>query len=110
MSDDMCLDAASPQGPVKMVRCHGMGGNQAWTYDDEVKTHYLYSKITSNRLFFVIKIFTIFQARMIKHINTKYCLAKPRHNDATQPILAQCDLKATGQKWIMQSKFKWQAS
>lgn len=37
MSDDMCLDAASPQGPVKIVRCHGMGGNQAWVYNDEVK-------------------------------------------------------------------------
>ena len=36
MSDDMCLDAASPQGPVKIVRCHGMGGNQAWVYDDDV--------------------------------------------------------------------------
>lgn len=36
MSDDMCLDAASPQGPVKIVRCHGMGGNQAWVYNEEV--------------------------------------------------------------------------
>lgn len=36
MSDDMCLDAASPKGPVKIVRCHGMAGNQAWTYDREV--------------------------------------------------------------------------
>lgn len=33
----MCLDAASPKGPVKIVRCHGMGGNQAWVYNDEVK-------------------------------------------------------------------------
>lgn len=37
MSDDMCLDAASPQGPVKIVRCHGMGGNQAWVYNDDVR-------------------------------------------------------------------------
>ena len=36
MSDDNCLDAASPEGPVKLVRCHGMGGNQAWVYNDEV--------------------------------------------------------------------------
>ena len=36
MSDDNCLDAASPDGPVKLVRCHGMGGNQAWVYNDEV--------------------------------------------------------------------------
>lgn len=42
MSDDNCLDAASPQGPVKLVRCHGMGGNQAWTYDDKVTLILLY--------------------------------------------------------------------
>lgn len=36
MSDDMCLDAVSPQSPVKIVRCHGMGGNQAWVYNEEV--------------------------------------------------------------------------
>ena len=37
MSDDNCLDAAGRDGPVKLVRCHGMGGNQAWNYSDEVK-------------------------------------------------------------------------
>lgn len=36
MSDDMCLDAASSQGPVKIVRCHGMSGNQAWVYNNDV--------------------------------------------------------------------------
>lgn len=36
MSDDNCLDASSPEGPVKLVRCHGMGGNQAWTYNTQV--------------------------------------------------------------------------
>ncbi|KAL6448178.1 hypothetical protein ACFW04_000292 [Cataglyphis niger] len=84
MSDDMCLDAASPQGPVKIVRCHGMGGNQAWVYNDETK--------------------------MIRHTNTGYCLSKPHSGDASQPVLAQCDVKNIGQKWIMRSKFKWQAS
>ncbi|XP_012532288.1 polypeptide N-acetylgalactosaminyltransferase 5 isoform X1 [Monomorium pharaonis] len=84
MSDDMCLDAASPQGPVKIVRCHGMGGNQAWVYNDETK--------------------------MVKHTNTGYCLSKPYSGDASQPVLAQCDVNNTGQKWIMRSKFKWQAS
>ncbi|XP_046836341.1 polypeptide N-acetylgalactosaminyltransferase 5 isoform X2 [Vespa crabro] len=84
MSDDMCLDAASPQGPVKIVRCHGMGGNQAWVYNEETK--------------------------MIRHTNTGHCLSKPRSGDASQPVLAQCDPHNAGQKWIMQSKFKWQAS
>lgn len=36
MSDDLCLDAASSNGPVNMVRCHNMGGNQEWVYDAEV--------------------------------------------------------------------------
>ncbi|XP_029167135.1 polypeptide N-acetylgalactosaminyltransferase 5 isoform X1 [Nylanderia fulva] len=84
MSDDMCLDAASPQGPVKIVRCHGMGGNQAWVYNDETK--------------------------MIRHTNTGHCLSKPHSGDASQPVLAQCDVNNIGQKWIMRSKFKWQAS
>lgn len=44
MSDDMCLDAASAQGPVKIVRCHGMSGNQAWTYDKDV------SNVNNNKL------------------------------------------------------------
>lgn len=36
MSDDNCLDASNPSGPVKLVRCHGMGGNQMWTYTQQV--------------------------------------------------------------------------
>ncbi|XP_034948110.1 polypeptide N-acetylgalactosaminyltransferase 5 isoform X2 [Chelonus insularis] len=84
MSDDMCLDAASPQGPVKIVRCHGMGGNQAWSYNEETK--------------------------MIRHSNTGYCLAVPQQGDVSMPVLAPCDVHNLGQKWIMASKFKWQAS
>lgn len=42
----MCLDAASPQGPVKIVRCHGMGGNQAWVYNDEVRRVEIYREET----------------------------------------------------------------
>lgn len=47
---------------------------------------------------------------MIKHTNTGHCLSKPRSNDAMQPVLAPCDPHNIGQKWIMRSKFKWQAS
>ncbi len=39
MSDDNCLDAARAEGPVKLVRCHGMGGNQAWNYNEEVSDY-----------------------------------------------------------------------
>lgn len=36
MSDDNCLDAANSRGPVNLVRCHGMMGNQEWKYDTAV--------------------------------------------------------------------------
>lgn len=31
-----CLDATVPGKPVKMLNCHGKGGNQFWTYDENV--------------------------------------------------------------------------
>jgi len=83
MSDDNCLDASSPEGPVKLVRCHGMGGNQAWTYSTQDHT--------------------------IKHTNTGQCLQKPDIRDTSQPLLRSCD-HSLGQQWIMKSKFVWQAS
>ena len=36
MSDDNCLDATGTDGIVKLIRCHGMGGNQAWLYEAQV--------------------------------------------------------------------------
>ena len=47
MSDDNCLDATGTDGIVKLIRCHGMGGNQAWLYEAQV----LYKKYYSTRLF-----------------------------------------------------------
>ncbi|XP_013772731.1 polypeptide N-acetylgalactosaminyltransferase 13-like [Limulus polyphemus] len=83
MSDDNCLDAASPKGPVKLIRCHGMGGNQMWMYDNKERT--------------------------IRHVNTGRCLTKPEDKDVTLPVLKECD-ETNSQKWAMQGKFKWQAS
>lgn len=31
-----CLDATLPGEPVKMLDCHGEGGNQKWTYNENV--------------------------------------------------------------------------
>lgn len=41
MSDDNCLDATGTDGIVKLIRCHGMGGNQAWIYDAKVRPLYI---------------------------------------------------------------------
>lgn len=82
MSDDNCLDSAGKAGPVKLVRCHGMGGNQAWNYNEQDKS--------------------------IRHMNTNRCLAT-LSNDPMNPVLQECDGSAN-QKWTMGSKFKWQAS
>ncbi|XP_050299063.1 polypeptide N-acetylgalactosaminyltransferase 5 isoform X3 [Anthonomus grandis grandis] len=82
MNDDNCLDANSKNGPVKLVRCHGMGGNQAWVYDEVDKS--------------------------IKHVNTGSCLQKPDPSDVNLPLLRPCNY-GEGQKWIMESDFKWQA-
>lgn len=83
MSDDNCLDAASPDGPIKLVRCHGMGGNQNWVYSEKDQT--------------------------IRHVNTDQCLQKPDVKDPSTPLLRRCD-QSLGQQWVMKSKFKWQAS
>jgi len=81
MSDDNCLDAAGADGPVKLVRCHGMGGNQAWVYNKMDKS--------------------------IRHVNTARCLGTgPR---AEAPKLEHCSGDAS-QQWLMEDKFKWQAS
>jgi len=36
MSDDNCLDASTVTGPVNLIRCHGLEGNQAWVYNSKV--------------------------------------------------------------------------
>jgi polypeptide N-acetylgalactosaminyltransferase len=82
MSDDNCLDAtSSSSASVKLVRCHGLGGNQAWHYSPD---------------------------KSIKHIASGKCLAKQAQSDLTTPTLSRCD-GSDGQKWLMDSKFKWQA-
>ncbi|XP_063586078.1 polypeptide N-acetylgalactosaminyltransferase 5-like isoform X1 [Penaeus indicus] len=83
MSDDNCLDASNPSGPVKLVRCHGMGGNQMWTYND--------------------------QDGSLRHVNSGRCLQKPDARDVTLPVLRPCDGSA-GQQWVMKGSFKWQAN
>ncbi|CAB4057330.1 GALNT [Lepeophtheirus salmonis] len=81
MSDDNCLDASGTVGIVKLVRCHGMEGNQAWRF------------ITDDS--------------SIRHLNSNLCLTSKK-NDPINPILEPCK-NEMNQKWIMNSKYKWQA-
>lgn len=48
MSDDNCLDASQHDGPIKLVRCHGMGGNQAWVYNEKVGYIYYLESVSIN--------------------------------------------------------------
>ena len=51
MTDDLCLDVSKSQGPVKMLKCHGLGGNQKWEYDKQVHALiYLLSPLTAHIL------------------------------------------------------------
>lgn len=83
MSDDNCLDSTgSSSGAVKLVRCHGLGGNQAWHFSTTQRT--------------------------LKHVASGKCLSKPLSTDLSTPVLAKCS-DSPAQQWIMESKFKWQA-
>ena len=31
-ADDLCLDVSAVAGDVKLYQCHGLGGNQLWSY------------------------------------------------------------------------------
>lgn len=68
--------------PVKLFRCHNMGGNQAWKYN--------------------------FDTKQIVHMNSGLCLDKPVEQDPTLPVLNNCNKDAESQVWNLNSNFKWQ--
>lgn len=37
-TDDLCLDVSRLNGPVVMLKCHHMKGNQMFEYDAEVRS------------------------------------------------------------------------
>lgn len=50
-----CLDATKVGEPVKMLDCHGDGGNQFWSYDENVSVYprlfFLYQIRTKRKIF-----------------------------------------------------------
>lgn len=108
MSDDNCLDAAHPRGPVKLVRCHGMQGNQEWRFDEEVSEYQpLPLKRERNNILILFLLF--YQERTIKHVNSGNCLTRASPEDPSTPLLRPCDY-SEGQQWLMKTQFKWQAN
>lgn len=45
-----CLDATIPGMPVKMLDCHGEGGNQKWTYDEDVSDCFSHACTCANKI------------------------------------------------------------
>lgn len=68
--------------PIKLFRCHNMGGNQRWKYN--------------------------FDTKQIIHINSGLCLDKPIAQDLTLPVLNICNEQSKSQIWLLNSNFKWQ--
>ena len=51
--------------------------------------------------------FSCLQDKSIRHMNTNRCLAT-KNSDPSNPVLQECD-NSPNQRWIMKTKFKWQA-
>ncbi len=96
VADDNCLDASDAEKPIKLIRCHNMGGNQMWEYNELTNT--------------------------IIHKTTKLCLDKANlkkdptkdptkdpSKHQTLPLLRPCSGRKS-QKWVMNNNFKWQLS
>ena len=61
-TDDLCLDVSRLNGPVIMLKCHHMRGNQLWEYDAEVQ--YFLNFLFNARLSHVFQI-VILQANFL---------------------------------------------
>lgn len=71
-TDDLCLDVSRLSGPVIMLKCHHMRGNQLWEYDAEVQyflqfTYYLVLKL--------IYIFQIHLNAQLLFLHWKNCIS-----------------------------------
>lgn len=51
-----CLDATKAGEPVKMLDCHGEGGNQYWSYDENVSALFLFGINTKKNYIFLCRL------------------------------------------------------
>uniref|UniRef100_A0A672RUT4 Polypeptide N-acetylgalactosaminyltransferase 13 n=1 Tax=Sinocyclocheilus grahami TaxID=75366 RepID=A0A672RUT4_SINGR len=75
-TDDLCLDASRLNGPVVMLKCHHMKGNQMFEYDAERLT--------------------------LLHVNSNQCLDMPSEEDKMVPTLRDCSGRRS-QQWILRN-------
>uniref|UniRef100_A0A8C0KAX8 Polypeptide N-acetylgalactosaminyltransferase n=1 Tax=Canis lupus dingo TaxID=286419 RepID=A0A8C0KAX8_CANLU len=75
-TDDLCLDVSRLSGPVIMLKCHHMRGNQLWEYDAERLT--------------------------LRHVNSNQCLDEPSEEDKMVPTMQDCS-GSRSQQWLLRN-------
>uniref|UniRef100_A0A8D0D9W4 Polypeptide N-acetylgalactosaminyltransferase n=1 Tax=Sander lucioperca TaxID=283035 RepID=A0A8D0D9W4_SANLU len=75
-TDDLCLDVSRINGPVVMLKCHLMKGNQMFEYDAERLT--------------------------LLHVNSNQCLDMPSEEDKMVPTLRDCN-GSRAQQWLLRN-------
>lgn len=79
-TDDLCLDVSRLNGPVMMLKCHHLKGNQLWDYDPVV-SHSL--TLTHTNATHTVHCFALF-------LELQGCLFVPRPEcGSTSPLKAQ---------------------
>ncbi|XP_043396363.1 polypeptide N-acetylgalactosaminyltransferase 1 isoform X3 [Chelonia mydas] len=75
-TDDLCLDVSKLNGPVTMLKCHHLKGNQLWEYDP--------MKLT------------------LLHVNSNQCLDKATEEDSQVPSIRDCN-GSRSQQWLLRN-------
>ncbi|EPY82259.1 polypeptide N-acetylgalactosaminyltransferase 1 isoform 2-like protein [Camelus ferus] len=75
-TDDLCLDVSKLNGPVTMLKCHHLKGNQLWEYDPV--------KLT------------------LQHVNSNQCLDKATEEDSQVPSIRDCN-GSRSQQWLLRN-------
>uniref|UniRef100_A0A8K9UBX2 Polypeptide N-acetylgalactosaminyltransferase n=1 Tax=Oncorhynchus mykiss TaxID=8022 RepID=A0A8K9UBX2_ONCMY len=75
-TDDLCLDVSKLNGPVMMLKCHHLKGNQLWEYDP--------MKLT------------------LIHVNSNQCLDKASEEDSQVPSVRDCT-HTRSQQWLLRN-------
>uniref|UniRef100_A0A8C1IYM4 Polypeptide N-acetylgalactosaminyltransferase n=2 Tax=Cyprinus carpio TaxID=7962 RepID=A0A8C1IYM4_CYPCA len=75
-TDDLCLDVSKLNGPVMMLKCHHLKGNQLWEYDP-------------------VKLSLV-------HVNSNQCLDKASEDDSQVPSVRDCT-GSRSQQWLLRN-------